>query len=271
MKQGRLLIVAGSDSSGGAGLQADIKTAMLCGAYAMTAVTAVTVQNTQGVSAVHGIPPEIIAAQIDAVMQDIDADAVKTGMLGDVATIHAVADALRPYVQEGARALVVDPVMRAKGGAALLAEDAVDALRTALLPLATLITPNIPELEALSGKALETNKDVEAAALALAQHYGCAVLAKGGHMQGVDLIDRLVQPDGRVQIWQATRIDTQHTHGTGCTMASAIASGLALGQSLEDAITHAHALVRAGIEAAPHFGKGHGPLGHHLLRAAFKA
>lgn len=271
MIEGRLLIVAGSDSGGGAGLQGDMKTAMLCGAYAMTAVTAVTVQNTQGVSAVHAIPPDIIRAQIDAVMQDIDADAIKTGMLGDIATIHNVAAALRPYVHKGARPLVVDPVMRAKGGAALLAPEAVAALRTELLPLATLITPNIPELEALCGTALENLSAVHAAALDLAHHYGCAVLAKGGHMQGELLIDSLVQPDGTVQTWQAQRIATPHTHGTGCTMASAIASGLALGRSLEDAITQAHALVRAAIIAAPGFGKGHGPLGHHLLLSPFTA
>lgn len=255
----RVLIIAGSDSGGGAGIQADIKTVAALGGFAMTAVTAVTVQNTLGVQDIHPIPPEVIAAQIQAVMSDLGADAFKTGMLADEAVIGAVVRALE---QHGTVPLVADPVMLAKGGARLMEEGAMAALKRQLIPLARVITPNIPEAETLSGLAIETLKDMEAAARHICRALGAqGVLVKGGHMTGPACADLYF--DGQeAEVWTSPRIMTRHTHGTGCTLASAIAAGLGQGLATVQAIERARLYVRAALEAAPGFGHGHGPLWH---------
>ena len=251
----RILIVAGSDSSGGAGLQADLRTVQALGGYGMTAVTAVTVQNTLGVTGVFPVPPETVAAQMRVCLDDIGADAVKIGMLGSADVIAAVAEVLT-----GVRApVVLDPVMVAKGGAVLLADEAVAALFR-LLPLATIVTPNAPELSALTETEIEDEADLLLAAQELLGQGARAVLAKGGHLAGAEVVDWLVTPQGHVR-FASPRIETQHTHGTGCTLASALAVGLAEGLSLADASRRARDYVHAAILAAPGFGQGHGPLG----------
>ena len=251
----RILIVAGSDCSGGAGLQADSRTVTMLGGYAMTAVTAVTVQNTLGVSAIHPILPATVAAQMRACLGDIGADAVKLGMLGDAATIAAVGEVLHSVRMP----VVLDPVMVAKGGAVLLADDAVDALRR-LIPWAAIVTPNTPELAALTGVVIEDEGDAVLAAQELLGLGARAVLAKGGHLPGDEIADWLVTPDG-ARRYTSKRIDTRHTHGTGCTLASALAMGLARRHDLETAVLHARQYVYSAILAAPKFGLGHGPLG----------
>lgn len=251
----RILIIAGSDSSGGAGIQADLRTAQALGGYGMTAITAVTVQNTLGVTGVFPVPADTVAAQMRACLDDIGADAVKIGMLGDAGVIAAVAGVLAGTQVP----IVLDPVMVAKGGALLLAEDAVAALAR-LLPLATIVTPNAPELAALTDTEIEDEADLLLAAQELLGQGARAVLAKGGHLSGAEVVDWLVTPQGHVR-FTSPRIDTQHTHGTGCTLASALAVGLARGLSLEDASRQARDYVHAAILAAPGFGHGHGPLG----------
>ncbi len=254
---GRVLVVAGSDSGGGAGIQADIKAILALGAHAATAVTALTAQDTNGVHGVHQVPPAFVRQQMAVVLADIGADAVKTGMLGDAATIEAVAAELR-----GRRLpLVLDPVMVAKGGARLLDPAALGALRAALLPLATLLTPNIPEAEALLGRAIPDHAAALGAARALLALGVPAVLLKGGHLDGPVARDVLAAADG-VHVLENPRIDTRHTHGTGCTLASAVAAGLAQGMALVPAVHRARAYVQAAIQAAPGFGTGHGPLDH---------
>jgi len=254
----RVLAIAGSDSGGGAGIQADIKTITALGGYAATAITAVTVQNTRGVSAVHPVPADIVAAQIGAVLDDIGADAIKIGMLGEAAVIDAVAVEIESRA-EGIP-LVLDPVMIAKGGASLLADDALDALRR-LLPLATVVTPNAPELAALTGMAV-TDADSALRAAARLRDTGVgAVLAKGGHLPGESVVDLLVSADGALRL-PAARLETRHTHGTGCTLASALATGLAQGLPLADAARRAQGYVHEAIRRAPGFGAGHGPLDH---------
>lgn len=240
----RVLIIAGSDSGGGAGIQADIKAVSALGGHAMTAITAITAQNTLGVSAVHPVPAEMVLAQIDAVMADIGMDAVKIGMIGSAATAHAVADRLE---QISSVSIVFDPVMVATSGSTLADSDTIAAF-TRLMRCATLTTPNVPELEALGGEA------------AVLDH-GCALLMKGGHGTSDLLIDRLIEADGTETLWRDSRIDTPHTHGTGCTLASGIATGLAQGMRLPDAIARARAYVRAALMAAPGLGQGHGPMG----------
>jgi hydroxymethylpyrimidine/phosphomethylpyrimidine kinase len=254
---GRVLIIAGSDSGGGAGVQADIKTVTALGGYAATAITAVTVQNTLGVSAVHPIPLEIVQAQARAVLDDIGADAVKTGMLGDSALVEAVAEVLAGC----AAPAVVDPVMAAKGGAILLAAEALSAVRSVLVPQAALLTPNAPEAAALTGMDCETTDDLRRAGEALLRAGAGAVLMKGGHAPGPRVLDLLITPDGET-VFEAERIETRHTHGTGCTLASACAAGLAQGLALPDAIARAWAYVQEAIARAPGFGQGHGPLDH---------
>ena len=254
----RVLAIAGSDSGGGAGIQADIKTITALGGYAATAVTAVTVQNTLGVAAVHPVPPDIVAAQIAAVLDDIGADAIKIGMLGDAAVIDAVAGALTEKAV--GIPLVLDPVMVAKGGASLLADSAMDALRR-LLPLASVITPNAPELAALTGMAVSDQESALMAAARLRESGASAVLAKGGHLPGDPVVDLLLSEAGPVRL-NAARLDTRHTHGTGCTLASALATGLAQGLSLADAARRAQGYVHEAIRRAPGFGAGHGPLDH---------
>jgi hydroxymethylpyrimidine/phosphomethylpyrimidine kinase len=254
---GRVLIIAGSDSGGGAGIQADIKTVTMLGAYAATAVTAVTVQNTLGVSAVHPIPLHIVEAQVRAVLDDIGADVIKTGMLGDLSTVDLVAR----LIGESRVAAVIDPVMVAKGGHALLDEDAVSAVRDRLTPLAALLTPNAPEAEALTGLEVHTLDDQRRAGERLLELGAKAVLMKGGHVPGPVVADLLLTCEGET-IFQAPRIETRHTHGTGCTLASACAAGLAQGLDLKEAVGRAHAYVAEAIRRAPGLGRGHGPLNH---------
>lgn len=256
----RVLVIAGSDSGGGAGIQADIKTITCLGGYAATAVTAVTVQNTLGVSAVHPVPADIVAAQIRAVLEDIGADAIKIGMLGDAATVVAVAEALAGV----AVPIVLDPVMAAKGGAALIEDEAVAALIERLLPLATVVTPNTPELTVLTETEIEDVADALLAAQELLGQGPRAVLAKGAHLAGDTITDWLVTRAGH-RAFTSERIASRHTHGTGCTLASALATGLAAGLSLDEAVEQARAFVRQALLTAPGFGGGHGPLGFSPL------
>ena len=252
--RGRLLIVAGSDSGGGAGIQADIKTCTALGGFAMTAVTALTAQNTLGVHGVYPVPPGFIADQMRVVLRDIGADAVKTGMLHDAEVVEAVAETLAREAPD--TPLVVDPVMVAKGGQALLQADAVEAVRRSMLPRATLLTPNLPEAAAL----LEGGAPDWPAWAALGVG---AVLLKDGHGEGPRVRDRLLSADGET-VFEHERLDTRHTHGTGCTLASAAATGLAQGLDLVRAVRRAGDFVHAAIRSAPGFGRGHGPLDHRL-------
>lgn len=256
--RGRVLIIAGSDSGGGAGIQADIKTVTALGGYAATAITAVTVQNTLGVTGVHAIPLDIIEAQARAVLDDIGADAIKTGMLGDIATVERVAAILdsAPGV-----AAVIDPVMVAKGGAPLLQQSAVEAVRKLMIPRAALLTPNAPEAEALTGLTVRTTDDLRRAAETLLGFGAKAVLMKGGHIAGERLTDLLITPDGETA-FEGERMETRHTHGTGCTLASACAAGLAQGLPLIEAVARAWNYVHEAMLRAPGLGAGHGPLDH---------
>ncbi len=264
MMRGRVLIVAGSDSGGGAGIQADIKAVTALGGFAMTAITALTAQNTLGVHGVVGIEPAFIAQQMAVVLDDLGADCVKTGMLHDQAVIDAVAAMLA--AKAPGVPLVCDPVMIAKGGHPLLVASAIEALRRRLLPRATLLTPNIPEAEALLGVAIADEPAMEAAALALRRLGPAAVLLKGGHGTGPVVVDVLADADG-VRHFRSPRIETRHTHGTGCTLASAIATGIAQGLALPDAVERAREYVLEAIRQAPGFGAGHGPLDHgHTMR-----
>ena len=255
---GRVLIIAGSDSGGGAGLQADLKTVTALGGYAATAVTAVTVQNTLGVTGVLPVPADMVTAQARAVLDDIGADALKTGMLGDIAMVETVAAILDSAVGIPA---VVDPVMTAKGGAALLATDAMDAVRRLMVPRARLLTPNVPEAEALTGRGITNLDDQRRAGEALLALGARAVLMKGGHLHGERVTDLLLTPEGET-LFESARLETRHTHGTGCTLASACAAGLAQGLTLEAAVARAWAYVQEAIARAPGLGRGHGPLDH---------
>jgi hydroxymethylpyrimidine/phosphomethylpyrimidine kinase len=263
--RGRVLIVAGSDSGGGAGIQADIKTVTMLDGFAATAVTALTAQNTEGVFGVLPVPPEFIRRQIEVVLDDIGADAIKTGMLHDAAVIETVAAVLRE--RAAGIPLVVDPVMVAKGGARLIDPNAIEALKRRLIAHAMVLTPNLPEAETLCGMAIGDVAAMRAAGETLLA-LGCrTVLVKGGHLPGDTVSDVLVTATG-VRLWHSPRIATRHTHGTGCTLASAIATGLAQGLGLEDAVDRARAYVQRAIAAAPGFGHGHGPLDHaHPLHA----
>jgi hydroxymethylpyrimidine/phosphomethylpyrimidine kinase len=244
----RILAIAGSDSSGGAGIQADIKTITMLGGYAMTAITAVTAQNTLGVTAVEALSPELVAAQIDACLSDIGADAVKIGMLGSREIAHVVADRL----EAAAMPVVFDPVMVATSGAVLADRETIVAFER-LMRLATLTTPNVPELAALGGAAGMGPRQI-------------AYLAKGGDAEGAEVEDVLVRSGQADRIWRSPRIETRHTHGTGCTLSSAIATLLGQGLSLEQAIGEAREFVRKALLAAPGFGAGHGPMGHQAVR-----
>ncbi len=254
--KGRVLIVAGSDSGGGAGIQADIKAVTALGGFAATAITALTAQNTLGVQGVLPIPLDFIRQQMRVVLEDIGADAIKTGMLHDAATIEAVCAELPAGI-----ALVADPVMVAKGGHALLQDQAVATLKRVLLPRAAVLTPNLPEAEALVGLRIRSAADMPAAARALLALGPRAVLLKGGHLEGPRVLDLLATAEG---LWgfEGERVATRHTHGTGCTLASALAAGLAQGLELRAAVARARAYVLAAIKAAPGFGAGHGPLDH---------
>jgi len=255
----RILIVAGSDSGGGAGIQADIKTATALGAYAMTAITAVTVQDTTGVHSFHAVPPQIVGDQIRVVLDDIGADAVKTGMLVSARTVEAVTKALALHAQIP---LVVDTVMIAKGGADLVDESGVDAMKSLLIPLAALITPNAPEAARLTGLRVETADDLIRAAEALREaRGGGAVLVKGGHIAGETITDVLADIDG-VHIFRTRRIGTAPMHGTGCTLATAIATGMAQHLSLQDAVSRARLYVQEAVTKGLVFGHGVGLLNH---------
>jgi hydroxymethylpyrimidine/phosphomethylpyrimidine kinase len=256
----RILIIAGSDSGGGAGVQADIKTVSMLGGHAMTAITAITAQNTLGVTAVHPVPTEVVLAQIDAVVSDIGVDAVKVGMIGSAFTATQVAKRLEQLraAQPGVP-IVFDPVMIATSGSAL-ADDATIAAFSRLMDIATLATPNMPEL-----KRLTAEEDPVAAALHLVGEHGCAVLIKGGHEEGDALADALIETDNMTS-WQGQRIDTTSTHGTGCTLASAIALFLAQGASLTDAVARAREFVRIALHDALDLGEGAGPVGQIGVR-----
>ncbi|HEY6080313.1 MAG TPA: bifunctional hydroxymethylpyrimidine kinase/phosphomethylpyrimidine kinase, partial [Polyangiaceae bacterium] len=260
----RILVVAGSDSGGGAGIQADIKTITMLGGFAMTAVTALTAQNTLGVVEVMPVEPRFVALQMTTVLSDLGADAIKTGMLGSARVVEAVAD-----VCETAAfgvPLIVDPVMVAKGGAVLLDKGAHEALVLRLLPLASLVTPNVPEAEILTGISIKTPRDLERAADALLGLGPSAVLMKGGHLEGDTVVDLLRTADGADHRFEGPRIVTRSTHGTGCTLASAIAAGVAEGLTLQGAVARARDYVTRAIQRAPGLGRGHGPLefGHPL-------
>ena len=246
----RILIIAGSDSGGGAGIQADIKTVTMLGGHAMTAITAITAQNTLGVSEVLALPVSLVEAQFRAVVDDIGVDAVKIGMLGRGDLVDCVAGLLRTL--PAGTPVVFDPVMVATSGAALNA-DGTTAAMARLMQLATVVTPNLPELEALGG--------IEAILA-----HAPAVLAKGGHAEGETVIDRLLTREGEAARWQDSRIETTSTHGTGCTLASAIGTGLGQGMDLVAAIERARRFVRAALLAAPGLGQGHGPMGHQAVR-----
>ncbi len=256
--RGRVLSIAGSDSGGGAGIQADIKTITALGGFAMTAITAVTAQNTLGVAGVMDIPADFLRKQIRCVLDDIGADAFKTGMLGQAGNIAVVAEEIRAYRPVP---FVLDPVMVAKGGASLLSGDAVAALTATLIPLCTVLTPNIPEAETLLGRRIGGEEDMVTAARELRERGAAAVLLKGGHLPGTRLTDVLVTADS-IETFTAQRIETRHTHGTGCTLASGIATRLAQGRALRDAVMESRVYLRAAIAAAPGFGAGAGPLDH---------
>lgn len=258
-KPARLLIIAGSDSCGGAGIQADIKTADAFGVYAMTAVTAVTVQNTRGVTGIHKIPAKIVRDQIVACLSDIGADAIKTGMLVNAGIVEIVAETLAKYAR--GIPLVVDPVMVSTSGVTLLDNKAEEILKKRLIPLATLVTPNIPEAKRLTGIRGTRRADIRSAAARLREMGAEAALIKGGHSTQSTVDDVLVCQGGE-DIFAFPRIKTRHTHGTGCTLATAIACGLARGLSLPLAVGRAREYVQAAIETAPGLGKGHGPINH---------
>ena len=246
--KGRVLIVAGSDSGGGAGIQADIKTVTALGGYAATAITALTAQDTQTVHAVHPVPADFVAEQMRVVLADIGADCIKTGMIHSAPIIEAVADAAARYGK--GIPLVVDPVLVAKGGASLLEDSALRALETTLIGRADLVTPNIPEAERLTGLTIATVDDMARAADQIHELGPKAVLVKGGHLESDEITD-LLSHAGGIERFQGQRIESRHTHGTGCTLASAIATGIAQGMGLGDAVERARRYLRAAIEAAP--------------------
>ena len=261
----RVLTIAGSDSGGGAGIQADLKTFAALGCYGMSAITALTAQNTQSVSAIHPVPPEFAAAQIAAVLEDIGADAVKIGMLYSADLIRVVADQLKRF-QTGR--IVLDPVMVAQSGDRLLRDDAVGAVIDHLMPLADVVTPNIPEAEVLLGRTLRGREELPAAARALARHGSRSVLLKGGHLASGDSSDLLyLASEQRCVELAAERVESRNTHGTGCTLSSAIAAHLARGCGIEEAVRRAKDYIHRAIAAGAGYrlGRGHGPV-HHFFQ-----
>lgn len=264
-KYHRLLTIAGSDSGGGAGIQADLKTFAALGCYGMSAITALTAQNTVGVTGIFAVPPEFIAKQIDAVLSDIGADAVKIGMLSTAEVTETVADRLKAH---RVSRIVVDPVMVAKSGDKLLLDSAITALRTKLFPLATIITPNLPEAAVLLNRAVETRTEMEQAARDLQKSGPKNVLVKGGHSEGNESADCLITEDGDIHWLEGSRINTPNTHGTGCTLSSAIAAHLGKGASVTEAVSTAKEYIRDAIKAGKEYkiGGGHGPVHHfHAL------
>ncbi len=272
----RILIVAGSDSGGGAGIQADIRTVTMLGGHPMTAITAITAQNTLGVQAVHPVPTDMVVQQMRSCIDDLGVDAVKIGMIGSAQTAHAVANVLEALA---GMPIVFDPVMIATSGSVLADADTIAAFDR-LMRVAAVVTPNAPELAALTRLRVSSEGETLIAGLELARATGAAVLAKGGHLPphatgqvlvppggAGDLVaDNLIMPDGTDMVWTDPRIETRHTHGTGCTLASGVAEGLGRGMTLPDAIARARCLVRQALVNAPGFGTGHGPMGHHMVR-----
>jgi len=258
--QGKVLIIAGSDSGGGAGIQADIKTVTALDGFAMTAITALTAQNTQGVFDIHNVPTSFISEQIKVVLGDIGADVIKIGMLSQPEIIRVVCDTLENEAPEVP--IILDPVMVAKGGASLLDEEAIDALKKLMVPRALVLTPNIPEAEALTGILAPTVEEAESLARALSILGPQAVLLKGGHREGANVVDLLMEGGQVVETYTSTRINTVHTHGTGCTLSSALAVGIAQGLTLRNSVKRAREYVQEAIRTAPCYGKGHGPLNH---------
>ena len=252
------LTIAGSDSSGGAGIQADLKTMTANGVYGMSAITALTAQNTTGVTGIMDVTPEFLEKQIDAIFTDIFPDAVKTGMVSSTELIHVIADKLKQY---NASNIVVDPVMVATSGAKLISDDAIETLKECLLPLATVITPNIPEAEVLSDMTIDCQRRYGEGSERFYEKFGCAVLCKGGH-QVNDANDLLYSADGPVW-FKGKRIDNPNTHGTGCTLSSAIASNLAKGETLENSVKYAKDYISGALAAMLDLGKGSGPLAHN--------
>lgn len=251
------LTIAGSDCSGGAGIQADIKTMMANGVYAMSAVTALTAQNTTGVTGIAEVEPEFLGKQLEAVFTDIFPDAVKIGMVSSCGLIEVIAEELKRF---HAGNIVVDPVMVATSGSKLISDDAIDCLKEKLLPLATVLTPNIPEAEVLSGMEVKTAEDMERAAKAIGDTFHCAVLCKGGHQ--LNDANDLLYRDGTFQWFYGKRIDNPNTHGTGCTLSSAIASNLAKGCDLDEAVARAKIYLSQALEAMLDLGRGSGPMNH---------
>lgn len=251
------LTIAGTDSSGGAGVQADIKTMTANGVYAMSAITALVAQNTTGVQGIVEMTPDFLALQLDSVFTDIRPDAVKTGMVASIGLIEVIAQKLQEYHAEN---IVVDPVMVATSGSRLISDDAIGALKERLLPLATVLTPNIPEAEVLSGMAIRTPDDMVAAARAISEQYHCAVLCKGGHQ--LNDANDLLWRDGTAKWFNGKRIDNPNTHGTGCTLSSAIASNLAKGYDLDASVQKAKNYISGALGAMLDLGRGRGPMNH---------
>ncbi len=264
LPRGSILSIAGSDSGGGAGIQADIKTITALGGYASTAITALTAQNTTGVQGIYQVPAEFIRQQIKSVIDDIGVDSIKTGMLGDSEIIKAVAAAIPKNIP-----LVVDPVMVAKGGAVLLQREAISALQKQLLPKALLMTPNIPEAQILLGRTIATVEEMKQAGQDLLGFGMQSVLVKGGHLSGSEVYDVFVCKNKPIHIFTSKRLVSQHTHGTGCTLSAAIAAGLAQKYDLISAIQRARSFVWNAIKCAPGLGKGHGPLNHLITINSF--
>lgn len=258
----RILSIAGSDSSGGAGIQADIKTITMLGGFAMTAITAATAQNSRGVQGVETLDPQFVLEQVDSCLSDIGADAIKIGMLGSSETARLLAERLDSF----AGPIVFDPVMIATSGSVLADAETIAGFG-ALMEIATIVTPNLPELEALTGREGLADEHVFEAAMELAGRHGVQVLAKGGHAgDPAQVVDRIVSPSGKLASFAHSRIDTRHTHGTGCTLSAALATLLGHRQPLTHAIRIARAFTHAAIENAPGFGEGSGPLGHQAVR-----
>ena len=251
------LSIAGSDSSGGAGIQADIKTMTANGVYAMTAITALTAQNTTGVTGIMEVTPEFLAQQLDSIFTDIRPDAVKIGMVSSSALIHIIAEKLKEYKAEN---IVVDPVMVATSGSKLISDDAIETLKTCLMPLSSILTPNIPEAEVLSGMKVETEEEMILAAKKISETFHCAVLCKGGHQ--LNDANDLLYRDGEYKWFHGKRIQNPNTHGTGCTLSSAIASNLAKGYSMDESVKRAKDYISEALEAMLDLGKGSGPMKH---------
>ena len=257
MKMKTALTIAGSDCSGGAGIQADLKTMTMNGVYAMSAITALTAQNTTGVRAIQESTPDFLKQQLDAIFEDIYPDAVKIGMVASSELIHVIADRLRHYE---AKNIVVDPVMVATSGSALTKNDAVQTLIEELLPISTLVTPNIPEAQVLSGLSIETKEDMMIAAKHIGDNYHCAVLLKGGH--SINDANDLLYANGELHWFEGKRIDNPNTHGTGCTLSSAIASNLAKGYTLAESVQRAKDYISGALAAMLDLGQGSGPMNH---------